>query len=103
MYIGNMSSEASKHHAPPLRSEDEKAKGEGRDMSTYTRMLLLRVVGLATRKGSYMVSRHLHGDMNELDKITDEPHDRETDRDSLGNLNKLYAPDGALIVALVWQ
>lgn len=50
-----------------------------------------------------MVSRHLHGDMNELDKITDEPHDRETDRDSLGNLNKLYAPDGALIVALVWQ
>jgi hypothetical protein len=41
--------------------------------------------------------------MNELDKITDEPHDRETDRDSLGNLNKLYAPDGALIVALVWQ
>lgn len=62
--------------------------------STYTRMLLLRVVGirLATRKGNYMVSRHLHGDMNELDQITDEPHDRETNRDSLGNLNKLYAP-----------
>ena len=29
--------------------------------------------------------------MNELDQITDEPHDSETDRDSLGNLNKLYA------------
>lgn len=30
--------------------------------------------------------------MNELDQITDESHDRETDRDSLGNLNKLYVP-----------
>jgi len=29
--------------------------------------------------------------MNELDQITDEPHDRETDRDSLGNLNKLFS------------
>ena len=62
-------------------------------MGTYTRMLLLRVVDvrLTTGKGKYMVSRHLHGDMNELDQITDEPHDCETDRDSLGNLNKLYA------------
>jgi hypothetical protein len=29
--------------------------------------------------------------MNELDQITDEPHDSETDSDGLRNLNKLYA------------
>lgn len=35
--------------------------------------------------------RDLHRDMNELDQVTDESHDSETDRDSLGNLNKFYA------------
>jgi len=34
--------------------------------------------------------QYLHGDMNKFDHITDEPHDSETDRDSLRNLNKFY-------------
>jgi hypothetical protein len=58
-------------------------------MGTYTRILLLSVVErLATGEPRY--HGHVHGDMNEFDQITDEPHDSETDRDSLGNLNKLY-------------
>jgi len=54
-------------------------------------MLLLQVVDIISATGLSWYRGHVHGDMNELDQITDEPHDSETDRDSLGNLNKLYA------------
>jgi len=54
-------------------------------------MLLLQVVDIRLATGESRNHGHVHGDMNELDQITYEPHDSETDRDSLGNLNKLYA------------
>jgi len=60
-------------------------------VGTYTRMLLLHVVDIVLATGESRYRGHVHGDMNEFDQITDEPHDSETDRDSLGNLNKLYA------------
>jgi hypothetical protein len=34
---------------------------------------------------------HSHGNMDELYQVTNKPHDSETDRDSLGNLDKFYA------------
>jgi hypothetical protein len=60
-------------------------------MSTYTRMLLLQVVDGRLASVIKWNCRHSHGNMNELNQVPDKPHDGETDRDSLGNLNKFYA------------
>jgi len=45
----------------------------------------------ASRQSGSSYEDVVNGNMNELDQITDEPHDSETDSDGLRNLNKLFS------------